>query len=179
MFPNGPLRVIGSLLPTLCFHLWSNQYRVCHPAYLTTIFTFQALITITMLLMSLIFNLPNLSSLPDLQTPRALKTQRKDIYFFLEYLIVILFNSFLSAIRYVAGWDTSRTIFWNSSAWMEGVSIKHNRPAADARCMNHTIDVEIVWEGLFSVSHVSSKAMLSIHSIKSRYVFFWIVYHTS
>jgi hypothetical protein len=98
------------------------------------------------------------------------KNSKERYLFFLRVSDCHLIYSFLSAIRYVAGWDTSRTIFWNSSAWMEGVSIKHNRPA-DARCMNHTIDVEIVWGGLFSVSHVSSKAMLSIHSIKSRYIF--------
>jgi hypothetical protein len=92
-------------------------------------------------------------------------------------LIVILFNSFPSAIRYVAGWDTSSFFFWNSSALTEGESIKHYRPAADARWMNHTIDVEIVWEAPFFVNPVSSKAILPIHSITSRYVFLYIIYH--
>ena len=37
--------------------------------------------------------------------------------------------------------------------------------------MNHSIDVEIVWEAPFIVGHVSSKAILPIHSITSRCVF--------
>jgi hypothetical protein len=43
---------------------------------------------------------------------------------------------------------------------MEEESVKHNRPAANAQWENLTIDVEIVWERLFFVGHVSLKAML-------------------
>ena len=71
----------------------------------------------------------------------------------------------------------SRIFFWNSSTWMEGESIKHYRLAADAQWMNHTIDVEIVWEAPFFVNPVSSKVILPIHSITLRYVFFFIIYH--
>ena len=60
---------------------------------------------------------------------------------------------------------------------MEGASIKHHRPAADAWWMNHTNDVEIVWEAPFFVNPVSSKVILPIHSITLRYVFFFIIYH--
>jgi hypothetical protein len=60
---------------------------------------------------------------------------------------------------------------------MEGESVKHYRPAADAWRVNHTIDVKIVWESLFFVGHVLSKAITPIHSITSRYVFFYIIYH--
>jgi len=60
---------------------------------------------------------------------------------------------------------------------MEEESVKHNRPAANAQWINLTIDVEIVWERLFFVGHVSSKAMLLIHFITWRYVFFYIIYH--
>jgi len=80
MFLNGPSKLIGSLLPTLCFRLWTNQHQVCHSANLTVIFTFRVFITITTtLLMSLIFNLLptlNLSNLPDLQMLKALKGRK-------------------------------------------------------------------------------------------------------
>ena len=94
------------------------------------------------------------------------KTLKVRLFFYFSLIV----NSFPSAIQYIAGWDTSRNFFWNSSAWMVGESIKHNRPGMDARWMNHTIDVEIVWEAPFFVSHVLSKAILPIHSITSRYV---------
>ena len=77
-FLNGLLRLIGSLLPTLYFHLWPNQHQVRHSANLTKIFTFRVFIIITMmLLMFQIFNLLlNLSNLPHPQTLRALKVRR-------------------------------------------------------------------------------------------------------
>jgi hypothetical protein len=107
-----------------------------------------------------------------LKPSRSSNTERSKtskVRLFFNFSLIV--NSFPSAIRYVAGWNTSRNFFWNSSVWMVGESIKHNRPAMDARWMNHTMDVEIVWEAPFFVSHVSSKAILPIHSITSRYVF--------
>ena len=95
------------------------------------------------------------------------KTSKVRLLFFFS-LIVTWSNSFRSTIWYVAGWDTSRIIFGNSSAWMEGESIKQNKPAVDARWVNHSIDVKIVWEAPFFVGHVSSKAILPIHSISLR-----------
>ena len=83
MFPNGLLRPIGSLLPTLCFLLWLNQDQVHHSENLAAIFTFQVLMTITtMLSMSLIINLLlNFANLLDLQTLRPLKPRKLDYYF--------------------------------------------------------------------------------------------------
>ena len=114
---------------------------------------------------------PSLSSITETESSGTSKVR----LLFSICSIVIWFNSFPSGIQYVAGWHTSRIIFWNSYAWMEGESSKHNTPAADAWRMNHTIDVKIVWEAPFFVSHVLSKTILPIHSITSRCVVFIII----
>ena len=129
-------------------------------------------------------NYYNVIDVSDFQPPEPLQPSRSSntkcsktskVSFFPPLLFD--FYSFPSAIQYIAGWDMSRIFFWNSSAWMEGERIKHYRPAADARWMNRTIDVEIVWEAPFFVNPVSSKVILPIHSITLRYVFFFIIYH--